>query len=843
MAEFGGGSSSSGEFGSGSSSRSPFAVHWLKTKPSAPSKGHASGILGNLLQDAINTAKGLPLGLEQFATHPIRATEAAAKMTAKEYAPLVHGHWGEFYAGFHAHPLGPLLDAISVPAVLIGGLGVGIKGASALTEVGRVAELGAAGRGAEVEAQLARVGHMGDLARNPALSRTAARFKSGTEFTTKYHDTSVPGYQVVQNYSKNMFSRFLQKSYGATTHQIADLMHVPQSVRKGARLEQHAISRRQVAASYAIRQGTRAGVSAAKKGAGVEDIQRALVHSMDKTFEEGLIPVTAAQAQDLAARGNYVYATEIQGGPELAHQQMLDLGEAGYKGAEGGLKKQPIWLKGTTNQDIADFNKALGGRFKGTTKVHKAARNENGDLLMFRKSIPQEINNELEGTSQLAKKVGRAPTTIWKYLILAQAPRYFVNNVVGNTTMLAAATHPLALTRGILDAIRSTKGDAAATAAEKEMRTIAEKEVDKYLPRDVVSDRFGFLHHTATGLDYLPKSAVQKVGRQGLYDVTGTVAYSATQRAGLMAALRGQESVRRLTELYKSQGLDKYAAFQKAARKASTDAKVMGAVEKQVTDWAGQYYHLNSFERMITALVPFYNWDRHALRFAKSTVLERPVQAAVFNRLGSEGDTQADKILGKIPDFMKGAIPVHAHKGGILGFVLGQGLPGRQKILLTSGLNPLAAASEDVHAIASLVGARRPGEAAGGQLNPLLSGAIAGITGQRLFSGSKAPRHGGILGTAATETFGQLPQVKIIENLVGGNKPPVTKRGKPTLYAKNQRQLVSSFLGLSTRDVSPQAAKALYDKQEGVKKGRRHARKFAWKVGQNAKTSGAKNEF
>jgi hypothetical protein len=832
------GGSSRGQYGGGSSS--PFTNPIPKTsRVPAATHHHGHSILGNLLEDAINTAKGLPFGLKQFAEHPIRATEEAAKLTAHEYAPLVHGHWGEFYAGFKAHPLGPLLDAISVPAMLVGGLGVGIKGASALTDIGRVAELGTAGRGAEVEAQLGRVGHLGELSRNPALARTAARFKSGTEFTTKTHATSVPGYEVVQNYSKNMFSRFLQKSYGATSHQIADLMHVPQSARKGARLEQHAISRRQVAASYAARQQVRAGVGAAKKGASVEDIHNAISNSMERTFEEGLIPVNASEAQDLMARGNYAYARELRSGEgtQPGHQEMLDLGEAGYKGAEGGFKKSPIWLKGTSNQDIAEYVKALGGRYKGTSLVREAARDEHGNLLMFRQSIPQEINNELEGTSQLAKKIGKSPTTIWKYLILAQAPRYFVNNVVGNTTMLAAATHPVALTHGILDAIRSTRGDAAATAAEKEMRTIAEKEVDKYLPRDVVSDRYGFLHHTATGLDYLPKSKLQKVGRQGLYDITGTVAYSATQRAGLMAALRGQESVRRLTELYKSQGLDKYAAFQKAAREASKNPKVMGAVEKQVTDWAGQYYHLNSFERLITALVPFYNWDRHALRFAKTTVLERPVQAAVFNRLGSEGDTEADKILGKIPDFMKGAIPVKGHAGGVLGFVLGQGLPGRQKIVLTAGLNPLSAASEDVHALAALVGARSPGEAVGGQLNPLISGAISGVTGQRLFSGSKVHHRGGVLGSSFAETFGELPQVKIIKNLEGGNKPPVTKAGKPTLYAKNQRQLISSFLGLSERDFSPAAAKALYDKQKGVHKGRRHAKKFAWKVGSNAKAN------
>ena len=78
------------------------------------------------------------------------------------------------------------------------------------------------------------------------------------------------------------------------------------------------------------------------------------------------------------------------------------------------------------------------------------------------------------------------------------------------------------------------------------------------------------------------------------------------------------------------------------------------AVEKRVTDWAGQYYHLNSLERNLTAVVPFYNWTRHALRFGKEQVLARPAQSAVLSQIGALGDKEAKKELGNLPDFLKG---------------------------------------------------------------------------------------------------------------------------------------------------------------------------------------------
>src|SRR4051812_27307415 len=117
---------------------------WAPAGAPAPSHSHGHGILHNLLADAVATAKGLPFGLVQPAKPPIRSVEQIGHSYADMYG---HG-FGHFWHEFHAHPLQPLLDAISVPLLFAGGAGAGIKLASAAAEVG--------GHGAEFAAAMER---------------------------------------------------------------------------------------------------------------------------------------------------------------------------------------------------------------------------------------------------------------------------------------------------------------------------------------------------------------------------------------------------------------------------------------------------------------------------------------------------------------------------------------------------------------------------------------------------------------------------------------------------------------------------------------------------------------
>jgi hypothetical protein len=474
----------------------------------------------------------------------------------------------------------------------------------------------------------------------------------------------------------------------------------------------------------------------------------------------------------------------------------------------------------------------------------KRAWVNNGRVAVVRKGLGDQMKHEVEMSAKVAETIYRAPLTAWKGFILAAAPRYFVNNVIGNAGMYAAATNPVEFTRGVIGAIRSSRGIRASRKFENGAETHLDQLMAHYLPEEWIHENMGYLQHGALGVDQTigarRKGALARAAHGRLYGITEKVSYRGPQRAALMGALHSDKDFRNLYRMYKKQGMKDFEAYQKAASSIIRNPNKMAAYEKRVTDWAGQYYHLNSLEQKITAFVPFYNWDRHALRFGKEQVLSRPVRSIVLAQMGALGDKEADKELGKIPDFMKGAIPVGGHAGGVLGFLLGQRIKGRQKIILTAGYNPLAAAADDADALAALVGQgpRSPGEAVGGQLNPVISGAISGITGQQLFSGAKANTHGlGPLGGAYEETFGQLPHAKLARAYIQGQPDTKTSKGTPTLYTKDLRQIWSSLFGLNERDFSPQAAKRLADEQNHVKKGRRHARKQAQALKSNLKSN------
>jgi hypothetical protein len=298
---------------------------------------------------------------------------------------------------------------------------------------------------------------------------------------------------------------------------------------------------------------------------------------------------------------------------------------------------------------------------------------------------------------------------------------------------------------------------------------------------------------------------------------------------GVNAAISEMPQFQDVYMQLKRQGMGRTKAFRLAADKVSADPTVRSAVEKRAADWAGQYHHSTDVENVIRHIVPFYSWDRHALRFAKEQVLGRPLATNVITHIGQQGDTYLKKSLGDVPDFMKGAIPLPDKMGGVLSAILGGPESGRKKILLTGGWNPLTAAAEDANALLALGGAQHgsAGEALGGQLNPFLSGAISAVTGTKLMSGSKVHHHGGLFGTALMESLSGLPAASAVEggaNLLGvpfvpkAIAPNTTKSGNETLYHHSAAQTVRQILGIPVRDVSLSAAARM----SGTKKKKKH---------------------
>ena len=843
-------------FGSNSGGFGSSAYHPPAKPTVAPTHAHGHGLLKNLLDDAVTTAKGLPMGLVQTVEHPIRSIHGIEQSYANYYG---HG-FGHFYHEFKAHPLQPLLDAISVPLVLAGGAGFALKGADVAANIGRDAEISAAmkaasdltkeGRFTQADALRVEQARQG-ASKFPALAKQADRFRKGTSATSRWLDTGA-GFELPKAYSSNLWRRAMEKGTGAVLEgMLGKQIDYFSKANSGVKLLEQETSRRTAATASEGAGQVRAILAAKKAGEAAvtpQEIGRRIRDQFTKNavatgHKIALKDAVHLDSNNRLKRG-WTYIAEDPGVPGApgSHLGMPNVKEtipreADIPATEGGILKNPkhLDLANFDNSSIEHYIKNIGGHFSYTNDPARAWVDHNGNVTLMRRGLVDQQVKDLSGAMALMGKIYRAPLTVWKAMILGQSPRYLVNNVIGNAGMYAAATNPRELTAGVLHAIKSVHGVHAEARAAKQMGSTLDGIMAKFMPNEFVHRQFGFMHHGALGLGTAIEGRLAKptsrYATSGLRPLTEKIAYRGPQRASIMGAVTTLPGFRAIYRTAKRQGMDDYTAFQHAATQLMRDPAAHAAVEKRVADWAGQYYHLNDLEKGVTALVPFYNWTRHALRFGKEQVLSRPVQSSIMSQLGAMGDKQATKEMGHVPDFLKGAIPVGGHSGGILGFLLGQSAAGRDKVLLTTGYNPIAAAADDAQAIAALGGGGHAREAIGGQLNPVISGIVAGVTGQKLFSGAKANYSSPISG-AINETFGGLPQVKVLKELSaahGLGKPTSkkTKRGEPTLYTKDLRQQVSSLLGLNERDFSPKTAQKLYNTEQGIKKGRRHARKVA----------------
>lgn len=182
-----GGSYTSNPYGGGNSySSNPYGGSGqVVPKPKPSGGGGVGGFLGHLGSDAVSGIEGLPTGVEKVAssiasdvTHPshllnygkaallglsgdpLGAVQAAkqtsvgknvvapiAQSYSNTYSPLLHGHVGQFAHEVDQHPLGPILDALTVATLGAGGaakVGETLAKAGVISDASRLANLGKA---------------------------------------------------------------------------------------------------------------------------------------------------------------------------------------------------------------------------------------------------------------------------------------------------------------------------------------------------------------------------------------------------------------------------------------------------------------------------------------------------------------------------------------------------------------------------------------------------------------------------------------------------------------------------------------------------------------------------
>ncbi len=298
--------------------------------------------------------------------------------------------------------------------------------------------------------------------------------------------------------------------------------------------------------------------------------------------------------------------------------------------------------------------------------------------------------------------------------------------------------------------------------------------------------------------------------RQGFYPAVHAVAEKPLRVATLYKSLRDMPEVRAAIKDVRNSGLRGQRAVDTAIErvlKERPDLRDAAALSSRRL--AGDYITMSEAEKWARDIIPFYLWSRHILKTTGNMALDQPSRLAVGARISELGIEETQELLGEIPDFLKGAIPLAALGGG--------SAPGRANVLLTSSLNPYATVGELAEVVKAFAAGDVRRGAAFSQLNPFITGAVESVTEQSLLTGAPSPRTGGVAADVANRTLLSLPYVKLLDDLTS---PSTTKtaKGNARLFAKSDTATITSLLGVPIRNVGLATASAQAALEDDTKK-------------------------
>lgn len=438
----------------------------------------------------------------------------------------------------------------------------------------------------------------------------------------------------------------------------------------------------------------------------------------------------------------------------------------------------------------ADFEKAAGefGRLTTTTRVSKAARTQDGRIYIVPRHDPKMLGYEMGQTASLLRKAWEKPTYLWKLAMIGYTPRSIVNNAVGNWAIYALREGgSVEGFQALYDAVRLTKGDDAALLT---MKAATPFKRNNWLYRYFGTELGNVFGHELLTDGARAKSKLSKRMHQGLYPAVHKIADEPVRVASIAKFLRESPEVKALTK----RGIDTDTAISRALR-GNPSLQRRAAEHARVV--AGDYFTLRTWERRVRDIIPFYLWDRHIVKTTGNMVADTPGRVAIAQQISDIGVEETERLLGDIPEFLKGAVPFD-----LLGLDSDKG---RKNVLLTASLNPWATIGE----IAALgqaltIGGGQPRDALMGA-HPFITGGIEFVTGRSILSGAPKDTDGGLVFSVADNAISGLPMFRIAEALVSEDED-TTAAGNPRLYRRDDKSPISSFLGVPIRSVSPEAA-------------------------------------
>jgi hypothetical protein len=315
-----------------------------------------------------------------------------------------------------------------------------------------------------------------------------------------------------------------------------------------------------------------------------------------------------------------------------------------------------------------------------------------------------------------------------------------------------------------------------------------------------------------------------KLLRQGFYPVVHRVADEPVRVAALYQFMRNAPEVKSFLTTHPGVKLDE--AIQSVLKK--NPAKLRERAVQHVRSIAGDYTTMGKYERLTQNIVPFYLWDKHIAKHFANMVSEKPGRVVAMQQTSRMGNEEAKKLLGALPSFMEGALPLslfgmHEHNQ-------------RTPLLMTSGLNPYHTIGELAQFATSATTRHDPasGADAASQLSPLLTGLVEQISGHKIGTQAPPDTHGGVLPSVLANTATGTSYGTLIKRLIEGTPQPKRNaqgKTKPFLYQKTAGETLEGLFGFPMKNVSLERAHQMSDQETGKKKRKKNATGFTFAGG------------
>jgi len=375
-----------------------------------------------------------------------------------------------------------------------------------------------------------------------------------------------------------------------------------------------------------------------------------------------------------------------------------------------------------------------------TKELAHAYTDEAGHYYLVPKHMARAATGEFTRMSDFMYQWARRPLRIWRAALLGLRPAFFVNNLIGNSLMYAMKTGGTGAARDLFMALRESHPDRvmkqlladavvpddvrASLAAEffpgeeipvAKGKALAVRErpagaaLTEAPPREPpplvtgetptverpdfyteqypehISGTFGKTQSPST--EGLLRGATGRAGRAWetttgwLPEKTSLIAEEKFRRGLIRNFIRRSPEFKAVYSSMPKETRNFIAAARKL-HAGEGGEKFQRMISQQVDHALGNYTRLSPVERnALRNVFPFYAWYRAILSTSMYLAIDNPARAQILVQLGRIGaETAANHagILGGVPSYLQGALP------------LGAGPGGTKRVLATQSINPWA---------------------------------------------------------------------------------------------------------------------------------------------------------